>query len=54
MNLLDLIEMFCDWSASSQRHHDGNIRKSIEVNADRFGMSPQLTRIFENTASDLE
>ena len=49
MNLLDLIEMFCDWKAASERHNDGNIRKSIEVNGQRFEMSPQLIKIFENT-----
>jgi hypothetical protein len=49
MNLVDLIEMFCDWKAASERHNDGNIRKSIEVNGRRFDMSPQLIRIFENS-----
>lgn len=53
MNLLDLIEMLCDWKAASERHNDGNIRKSIEVNANRFGMSPQMVKIFENTADVL-
>ncbi len=50
MNLLDIVEMLCDWKAASERHNDGNIRKSIEVNANRFGMSPQLVKILENTA----
>lgn len=50
MTLLDIIEMLCDWKASSERHNDGNILKSIEINSDRFGISPQLTRILENTA----
>jgi hypothetical protein len=50
MNLLDLVEMFCDWKAATLRHNDGNIRKSIETNAKRFGLSPQLVRILENTA----
>lgn len=53
MSLLDMVEMLCDWKAASERHNDGNIRKSIEINADRFGMSPQLTKIFENTADIL-
>lgn len=53
MNLVDLLEMICDWKAASERHNDGNLRKSIEVNADRFGMSPQLVRIFENTVDIL-
>lgn len=54
MNLLDLIEMFCDWKAASERHNDGNIRKSIEYNAKRFDMSPQLVKIFENTVEIIE
>jgi len=49
MTLIDLLEMLCDWKASSERHTDGNIRKSIKVNADRFGISPLLAKIFENT-----
>ena len=50
MNLVDLVEMFCDWKAASTRHDDGNINKSIEINADRFGMGPELVNILENTA----
>lgn len=50
MNLVDLVEMFCDWLASSKRHNDGNIRKSIEVNSKRFSMGTELTDIFERTA----
>lgn len=50
MNLIDIVEMLCDWKAASERHNDGNINKSIEMNADRFGISPQLARILENTA----
>lgn len=49
MNLVDLLEMLVDWKASSERHNDGNIRKSIEINGDRFRMSPQLVKIFENS-----
>lgn len=50
MNLVDLVEMFADWKAATMRHHDGNLLKSIEVNAKRFAMSPQLEAIFRNTA----
>jgi hypothetical protein len=49
MNLLDLVEMFLDWKAASERHHDGNIRKSIEIQAAKHNFSPQLRKIFENT-----
>jgi hypothetical protein len=50
MTLLDLLEMFCDWFAASERHADGNILKSIEKNKERFGMTEQLTTIMNNTA----
>ncbi len=50
MNLIDIIELLLDWKAASERHNNGNIRKSIEINAKRFNMSPQLVTIFENTA----
>jgi hypothetical protein len=49
MNLFDLIEMFLDWTAACQRHADGDINKSIEVNTTRFALSPQLVEIFKNT-----
>lgn len=49
MSLVDVIEMFCDWKAATMRHNDGNIRKSIAHNADRFGLSPQLVRVLENS-----
>ncbi len=50
MNLLDILEMFVDWKAASERHNNGNILKSIEINANRYGISPQLCKIMENTA----
>jgi len=49
MSLVDIIEMFCDWKAATMRHNDGNIRKSIAHNANRFDLSPQLVRILENS-----
>lgn len=50
MDLFDIMEMFFDWKASSERHFDGDIYKSIEFGAKRFNISPQLTQIFYNTA----
>lgn len=54
MNLIDIIELVCDWVASSKRHSDGNIYKSIDINKTRFGMSDQLTQIIQNTVDILE
>ena len=54
MNLLDLLEMLCDWKAATERHDDGNIYKSIKINESRFKLSSQLVTILENTVSLLE
>ena len=54
MNLLDVLEMLCDWKAATLRHNDGDIMKSIKINKERFGISDQLTSILENTATWLE
>lgn len=54
MNLVDIIELFCDWYASTKRTSSGNIRKSIEYNAERFAINPQLVKIFENTIEVLD
>lgn len=50
MTLIDILEMFCDWKASTLRHNDGNLLKSIEINAERFNMDGQLKQILLNTA----
>jgi len=54
MNLIDLMEMFCDWLAATKRHADGDIMKSIEINGERFGISEQLKSIFRNTVEILD
>ena len=54
MTLCDLVEMFCDWKAATERHADGNLEHSIEINRERFGMSDQLATIFQNTREWIE
>jgi hypothetical protein len=54
MTLVDILEMFCDWKASTLRHNDGNLLKSIETNAERFKMDGQLKQILLNTARMLD
>jgi hypothetical protein len=49
MNLVDIIEMFCDWAAASERHEDGNLRESIYHNRERFRYDGVMEAIFENT-----
>ncbi len=53
MNLIDLLEMYVDWLASTKRNPNGDVLKSIQINSDRFNMSSQLVNIFRNTARDL-
>jgi hypothetical protein len=50
MNLIDLIEMICDWKASSERHDDGNLAASITVNCKRFKLDKiTVLEILDNT-----
>ena len=54
MNLIDIVEMLCDWKAATLRHADGDIRKSIEINKKRFCFSDELKQILINTIEVLE
>lgn len=54
MNLLDVLEMLCDWKAATLRHNDGDIRKSIEINQKRFGYSDEFKKILINTLPLIE
>lgn len=49
MTLLDLVEMFCDWKAATERHANGSVERSIKINTERFKLSPQLASILENS-----
>lgn len=53
MSLLDIIEMLIDWKAASERHTNGDIYTSIELNQERFGYSDELKAIFINTAEEM-
>lgn len=53
MNILDIVEMILDWKAATLRHDNGDIMKSIEINAERFGIDDQLKQILINTAKCL-
>lgn len=54
MTLLDIVEMFCDWKAATERSAYGNFEESIQMNRERFKLSDQLVSIFENTRKELE
>ncbi len=53
MTLIDLVELICDWKAATERNRNGNIRKSIEINAERYKITPQLRQILENTVREM-
>lgn len=53
MTLLDMIEMLVDWKAASERHADGDVRRSIDINAERFGYTDDYRDIFIRTINEL-
>lgn len=53
MDLLDLLEMLADWKAATMRHDDGDLRRSLAINKERFGIGDQLAAILENTARSM-
>jgi len=50
MDLLDLIEMLCDWKAATLRHADGDLGKSISLNRARFEYGDEIEGLLRNTA----
>lgn len=53
MTLIDIVEMLCDWKAATMRHDDGDVVRSLSINANRFGIGPQLEEILCNTIFSL-
>jgi hypothetical protein len=54
MNLVDVIEMVCDWVAATRRSMSANVYQSLEVNRKRFDISPQMIRVISETILLLE
>jgi len=52
MTLVDVLEMLADWKAATERHADGDLIRSLEIQRTRFGLSDQLARILWNTARE--
>jgi Family of unknown function (DUF5662) len=50
MTLVDLIEMLADWKAATERHADGDLATSLDIQQKRFGLSDQLYEVLWNTA----
>ena len=53
MTLVDLVEMLADWKAATERHADGDMGRSLELQRDRFKIAPQLMSVLWNTARSL-
>lgn len=51
MDLVDLIEMVCDWKAANQNHKDnpGTMEQSLKYAIAKHNISPQLVKIIQNT-----
>lgn len=52
MNLFDVIEMYCDWKAAVKRNKNGDIKKSIAINEERFQMDKFLADMLRNTVDN--
>lgn len=52
MTLLDIVEMLADWKAAGERHNNGSITRSLEVNQKRFFINDQLQGILKNTVEE--
>ena len=48
MDLVDLLEMLCDWCDKAE-----DIEGSIDINAERFNICPQLSHILKNTVRNV-
>ena len=53
MSLISMMEMLCDWKAATERHHDGCLMRSIEINAKRFNIPEGIVCLLKNTAIEL-
>ena len=47
MSLFDRIEMYCDWKAAVKRNKNGDLNKSIEINAKRFNIPSNWVNAFK-------
>lgn len=54
MNLMQVVEMFCDWEAACHRNKNGNIYQSLKTNKERFNLADDLYAAMVNTADIFE
>jgi hypothetical protein len=53
MNLMDVIEMLCDWHGAAQRRPGGHVAGGLDYNFEKYGIDSQLAKIIENTVEAL-
>lgn len=53
MNLVDIIEMLCDWAAAARRSPDKELVDTMEYAFDKYGIDKQLEGIIRTTLSQL-
>ena len=53
MTLVDVIEMLCDWLTGSE-NTGTPVERSLEINEERYNISPQLMKLLRNTIRDLD
>lgn len=54
MTILDVLEMFCDWKAASERNKNGSLENSIHYCCSKYKINPQLEEIFLNSMDIFE
>ena len=54
MDIIDLLEMICDWAAAVHKHENGDLVKSIDINTERFQLGHQLRSILHNSVQILK
>jgi hypothetical protein len=54
MNLLDIIEMLCDWKAIAMNSTPQDFNHNITINCKKYNISPQLQQILLNSIRLLE
>jgi len=54
MNVVDFVEMICDWAAAAERMKDGSFLGSLDYNKNRFLLNPEVVGLIKNTAKVFE
>jgi len=53
MDLMQMMEMLCDWKAATERHADGSLATSIAKNSIRFNFGDDIAELLARTACSM-